>query len=230
MRLVGCDLSLRDFFATSSSSASTFFKFHSSAYGGGYALTDGWINTEGDTLSDSAIHLEMHPYAQTYLSLKNLQIGSTGNAPAIRIRDTASYAPNSGLNYGWLSTDNVTVWSTGNLIDIDGSRCFGEVKGIPNFLGTRLVHQKTFGPDCNITVSESGFVAPPRTLSWYPGAHLLKNERPADGQFIEWRCVSEGIYGTSIPPVFVGTNPALSKQNSIAAYVLNHMYINIGLI
>ncbi len=229
MRLVGCDLSLRDFFAASSSSADTFFKFHSSAYGGGYSLCDGWINTEGERLTGAAIHLEMHPYAQTYLSLKNLQIGSTGNAPAIRIRDTASYSANSGLGYGWMSVDNLTVWSTGDLLDIDGSRCFGEVKGIPSFAGTRLVHQKTFGSDCNIVVFESGFVAPPRTLSWYPGAHLLKNERPVDGQFIEWRCVGEGVYGTSQPPVFVGTNPAQFAQNGLAGYVLNHMYITIGL-
>ncbi len=229
MRLVGSNLSLRDFFATSSSSADTFFKFHKSGYGGGYSLTDGWINTEGETLTDSAIHFELHPFAQSYLNLKNIQLGTIGTAPVIRIRDTGNYNPPSGLGYGWLASDNLTVISSGPYIDIDGSRCFGEVKGAPNFSGVRLVHEGTFGTDCNIVIQESGYTGPPRTSSWYPGAHSLENRRPADGQYIEWRCIKAGVFGTPIPPTFVGTSPSQLSPDCLASYVLNHMYISVEL-
>ena len=225
MRMVGSNLSLRDYFAGASGTADTFFRFHASSYGGGYALSDGYVNMEGDTLTGSSIHLDLEPYSQNYLSLKNTHFGTTGTAPAIRIRDVDPYSPESGRANAWLSCDNITLISSGPLLDIDGPRCFGDMKGIPNFVGTRLTHQKTFGSDCNIIIHESGFVGPPRSFAWYPGAHLLRNERPADGQFLEWRCVKEGTFGSLYPPEFVGTNPVQRSVSGLAGYAFTHLYI-----
>jgi hypothetical protein len=50
---------------------------------------------------------------------------------------------------------------------------------------------------------------------------------PVDGQFVEWRCVTTGTYGTPTPPTWAGLNPISASRNPLAAYVLNHAYMTV---
>ena len=93
------------------------------------------------------------------------------------------------LHNCWLSADNVQSFA-GNYLaafDVDGPLWYGEVKGLA-LSGTLLVHQQRWGTNTNIVIHSLKFVAPPRTASWYDGAHILEVRSPADGQYAEWRC------------------------------------------
>jgi hypothetical protein len=200
-------------------------------YGGNFSVSNLTVDFEGPTLSLAAIYCETIEYCPvTSLRLTDIFLGTVGKtASVIMLRDG-----NSSLNPAfipcWLAVDNVTAWDTSfvALVDVDGPLWHGEVKG-GDLRATRFIHRGTWGSTSNVVVRETGFIAPPRTLYWYKGAHVLEVRSPAEGQFAEWRCTATGMYGTPTPPSWAGLNPVTSASNFLACYVLNHSYMTATL-
>ena len=210
--------------------AECIFKLHSADYGGNFNVANLTVDFEGSTLGLAAFYCEAHYLTPaTSLTLRNIELGTVGpNAALIMLKDLNTQT--SGFNPCWLSVDNIQAYTNiySSAVDVDGPLWHGEMTGVA-LQGPQFNHRKKWGVNTGILIQDTKYVAPPRTFSWYAGAHALQVRSPADGQFSEWRCTSAGAYGTATPPKWFGLNPINITNNGIATYILNHCYITIVL-
>jgi Pectate lyase superfamily protein len=208
-------------------------KLRNGTLGGSFAFSNIHVDFEGETLSLAGFYCEaLGLWPSTCLRLTDIYLGSTGpTASLIMLRDGNYPLPNPNVSPCRLVVDNLQCTDTTYraLVDVDGPLWYGDVYGGDPQQGTRFVDQGTWGSNANVLVHETLFVAPPRTLYWYRGAHVLEVRSPAEGQYAEWRCTATGEYGTSTPPVWAGLNPVCGSSNSLAAYVLNHAYMTAAI-
>ena len=206
-------------------------KIRNGMYGGNFSFSSLLVDFEGETLSLAAIYCEAAEYCPApSLRLTDIFLGTLGQtASAVMLRD-GSASPDPNHLPCWLVVDNLQSGDTSfrSLIDVDGPLWRGDVKG-GDLRVTRLTHEGTWGNTTNVVVRDTAFTAPPRTLHWYNGAHVLEVRSPAAGQYAEWRCTATGDYGTPTPPVWAGLNPVSSVTNALACYVLNHAYLTAAL-
>jgi hypothetical protein len=161
--------------------------------------------------------------------LRDIFFGTVGAQAALVMLKDMSYLGGE-FNRCWLSMENVQAFTNSYLaaVDVDGPLWYGEVKGIA-LSGPQFNHRQVFGKNTNIIIRDQKFIAPPRTFSWYNGAHALEVRTPVDNQYSEWRCVASGAYGTSTPPQWVGLNPLCLTATGLAAYILSHCYVKASL-
>lgn len=206
------------------------FKACAGDYGGDFILSNWVVDFEGESLTRAAIYCEAHGQTPaTGLNLLNVFLGTIGTGKSlVQLKDTSPENP--GLHKCWLKVDNLQAYTNDYLgaFDVDGPLWYGEVKGVA-LDGPRLHHRQKWGAKTNLAIFESKYVAPPRVLPWYGGAHILHVPSPAEGQFAEWRSVDSGAYGTPIPPTWAGLNPVSVSKNGLAGYVLNHAYMTANL-
>ena len=228
MRFVGCNVHMENLFVTyASPNNQATIKIHAGDYGGNYTFDTLTVDYEGDVYLQSAIYCEAHPYAAaTSLKLKDINLGTIGNAALITLRDGLTWFPEA-----YLSVDNLQAYTNQfrTALDLEGPKWRGEIKGLAIGDAPRVSHTHKYGDGSNVVIRETGFKAPPRKNAWCSGAHSFEVRVPADGQFAEWRCLASGAYGTATPPVWVGLNPMNVSAGSMAGYVLNHAYITATL-
>jgi hypothetical protein len=231
MRHLGCSAKWENIFvAFPSPVTESVFRARGCCYGGNYSITNMTVDFEGSSFSHCGIYCESHCLAPaTSLVLREIFFGTVGSGvPMVMLRDL--FKAFELLHNCWVSADNVQSFGGDYLaaFDVDGPLWHGEVKSLA-LGGTPLVHQQRWGTNTNIAIHAYTFVAPPRTASWYNGAHILEVRSPANGQYAEWRCAGSGTYGSPTPPTWVGVNPISVSQNGLAAYLLNHAYTTAAL-
>lgn len=232
MRHLGSDANWENVFVGFSAPVGeSIFKARGYCYGGNFILKNVLVDFEGATLSRAAFYCEAHCSSpSTSLALKEIYLGSIGaQTPLVMLRDLS---PKSDLfNSCWLSVENLQTYTGifSAAVDVDGPLWQGEVRGLANANTTPLNHRQKWGSNTGVIVRDTKYAAPPRSRSWYSGAHVLEVRSPVDGQFVEWRCVGSGTYGTATPPLWVGLNPISGSANGLAAYVLHHNYLTAAL-
>jgi len=231
MRHLGCDAAWENVVVTFSAPvAECIFKARNYCYGGNFSVTNILVDFEGPTLSKAVFYCEAHcGVPSTSLTLKEVFLGSVGaQTPVVMLKDGLQEF--ELVHKCWLSVENVQAYAAdySALVDLDGPLWYGEVKAVAN-TNTRLNHRQKWGTAANVVVRDTHFIAPPRSLSWYSGAHVLEVRSPADGQFTDWRCATSGTYGTPAPPAWVGLNSLSLTPHGLAAYVLDHGYLTVAL-
>ncbi|MDX2038875.1 MAG: glycosyl hydrolase family 28-related protein [Isosphaeraceae bacterium] len=224
MRFAGCVVNAQNcfvgFWAPNNQST---VKMHASDYGGNYTIQNVLVDYEGDAYSHTAFFCEAHPFAaMTTLYLKDINLGTVGNAALITLRDGKP-----GFPPAHVFVDNMQTYSSGYraILDIESSKWTGEMKGLGVGNGTR-----TAGPTpSRVVIHEGSSGGPPRDRFWSPGAHAVHETSTAPGRFTEWRCVKAGTFGTPSPPTWVGVQPAVGEPGQVGAYILNHGYLSIEL-
>jgi hypothetical protein len=224
MRFAGCVVNAQNcfvgFWAPNNQST---VKMHASDYGGNYTIQNVLVDYEGDAYSHTAFFCEAHPFAaMTTLYLKDINLGTVGNAALITLRDGKP-----GFPPAHVFVDNMQTYSSDYraILDIESSKWTGEMKGLGVGNGTR-----TAGPTpSRVVIHEGSSGGPPRDRFWSPGAHAVHETSTAPGRFTEWRCVKAGTFGTPIPPTWVGVQPAVGEPGQVGAYILNHGYLSIEL-
>jgi len=231
LRHVGCSANWQNVFvAFANPNAECIFKGHSWGYGGNLAITNLFVDFEGQTLSKAAIYCEAVAYVPaTSLVLKDIFLGTIGpNAALVMLKDFSNN--DTVFHRCWVSIENLQAYTDTYLaaVDVDGPRWHGEMNGIA-LIGPQFNHRQKWGTSTNVVIRDTRYTAPPRIFSWYSGAHVLDVRSPVDGQFTEWRCVGSGGYGTASPPAWYGLNPLSVTQNGLASYLMNHAYITATL-
>jgi hypothetical protein len=231
IRLYGCGGNWKNIFVVRPTlNAECTFKLHGYDYGGNHYIENVLVDFEGYTLSLAGIYCEAHGLAPaTSLVLKDIFFGTVGAGAALVMLKDMSYLGGE-YNRCWLSMENVQAFTNTYLaaVDVDGPLWHGEVKGVA-LSGPQFNHRQKWGTNTNIIIRDTKYIAPPRTSSWYSGAHAFEVRTPCDNQFSEWRCVASGTYGTATPPQWAGLNPLCLTASGLAAYVFSHCYVKVSL-
>ena len=75
-----------------------------------------------------------------------------------------------------------------------------------------------------VVVDHHQFNGLPRRSAWAKHSHRVVNDRPADGQYSEFRCVTAGQYGTATPPGWCGIAPLDIGGGALASHVQGHAF------